>query len=115
MIQVTARRAAEVAATLPIGLGSHGVCPACLSFVCMELESGDGRKIAGEVTRIAPTLWDEGLGDEVARALERVDAPDAAEELAVRGFRSMIFHAVVRRLAELLDEDIRRTYAASLN
>jgi hypothetical protein len=66
-------------------------------------------------------LWAEGLDASVAIALERavrLDVPDAAEALRdfeARGFRSTIFRAVVRGLAEELDENVRRSYLASLN
>jgi hypothetical protein len=118
---VTQQRISTLARELPVDLRSRGVCPACLLFVISELHTGDGRKIGGAVTRIASTLWDEGLDASVRFALEhavRRDLPGAAEALRdfeLRGFRSAIFRAVVRRLAEDLDEEARRHYLASLN
>ena len=115
---MTPEQAKALAASLDVGVGSHGVCCACLSLVAMELEAGDGRVIAGRITAIAPTLWAEGLGDEVRGALERsraAAAPEALRDLDKRGFRSRSFRAVVRRLAEELEEDMRRSYLASLN
>jgi hypothetical protein len=97
------------------------VCKPCLLFVVTELEGGDARKISGAITEIAPTLWAEGLDASVAVALERavrLGAPNARaalRDLEERKFRSTIFRAVVRRLAEDLDEEVQRWYRASLN
>jgi hypothetical protein len=110
-----------LAEALRVGLHSPGVCLLCLTFVTSELESGDGRKIAGAVTRISPSLWYEGLDESVRMALEHAvrngvpDAADALRDFEARAFRSTIFRAVVRRLAEQLDENARREFAASLN
>jgi hypothetical protein len=114
-------RLSGLAAALPVGLHSPGVCLACLTFVTAELDSGDGRRIAGAVTQIAPTLWDEGLDESVRIALEHAaqrslpDAAGALRDFEERKFRSAVFRAVVRRLGEQLAEEIRRDYAASLN
>jgi hypothetical protein len=115
---VTPDRAKALAASLDVGLHSPGVCPACLSIVAMELETGDGRVIAGRITVVASNLWAEGLGDTVRAALERSHGADAAEalrDLDERTCRSRIFRAVVRGLAEELEEDFQRAYRAMLN
>jgi hypothetical protein len=115
---MTPAQAKALAASLDVGLRSRGVCCARLSLVAMELEAGDGRVIGGRITAIAPTLWAEGLGDEVRTSLERSRAAEAKEahrDLDERAFRSNSFRAVVRRLAEELQEDMRRAYLASLN
>ena len=67
---MTKEEATRLAAALPIGLGSHGVCPACLSFVVFALDGEDERRVAGQVTSIAPVLWGEGLDVTVRAALE---------------------------------------------
>jgi len=93
----------------------------CLSLVVTELDRADGRAAAGRITMVAPTLWAEGLDRPVRDALERqarsgvVDAIDALRDFDERSFRSGIFRAVVRRLAEELAEDARRAYLALLN
>jgi hypothetical protein len=103
-------------AALGIGLDSSGVCPACLSFVAFELDDGDERRVAGQITSMAPNLWYEGLGESVRDALERAvlrgvpDAEEGLRELDHLVFRSRIFRAVVRRLAVALREDARTTY-----
>lgn len=118
---MTKEEAARLAASLPIGLGSHGVCPACLSFVVFALDGEDERRVAGQVTSIAPVLWGEGLDVTVRAALEAavgrgVDAAaEGLAELRQRGFRSAVFGAVVRRLAVELRHEARRSYQASLN
>lgn len=68
---VTKERAVALAATLRVGLNSPGVCPACISFVAIELESGNERRVAGQITSFAPLLWGEGLGELVRGELER--------------------------------------------
>jgi hypothetical protein len=114
-------RMTKLAAELPVGLHSPGVCLACLTIVSFKLESGDERKIGRAVTEIACGLWDDGLDATVAAALERavrLEVPDAnvaLRDFEARGFRSTIFRAVVRRLAEQQVEDMRRAYTALLN
>jgi hypothetical protein len=118
---VTKERVAALAATLQIGLHSPGVCPACISFVAMEIDDGNERRVAGQITSFAPLLWGEGLGDVVRGELERLvrggdeDARVGLAELVVRRERSPIFRAVVRRLAAELAEGVRRSRTASLN
>jgi hypothetical protein len=114
-------RLTKFAAELPIDLDAPGLCLACLTFVSFELESGDERKIGRAVTQIACGLWDDGLDTTVAAALKRavrLEVPDAdlaLRDFEARAFRSTIFRAIIRRLAELQVEDMRRSYAAWLN
>lgn len=118
---MTKEAATTLAESLPIGLGSHGVCPACLSFVAFALDSEDERRVAGQVTSISPVLWGEGLDVTVRAALEVAAragddrAREGLRELDERRFRSAIFRAVVRRLALELHAVERRSYLASLN
>jgi hypothetical protein len=118
---MTNERAAAVAAELQVGLRSPGVCPACISFVAYEVERGNERRVAGQITSFAPLLWDEGLGDVVRAELWRRSgsgddaAAEALEELTATRHRSAIFRAVVRRLAAELAEGVRRSRAASMN
>jgi hypothetical protein len=120
-VQVTKRSATQLARMLDVGLRSPGVCPACLSFVAFEIEDGTEQRVAGQITFVAPLLWDEGLGESVRRALRAAvrdcasGARDALQDLETRRARSAIFRAVVRRLAAELAEDARRSYFASLN
>ena len=112
--------ASRLAQKLRIGLDSDGVCTACLSFVAFALDGDDERKVAGEITRIAPVLWDEGLGDVVRRALQHVAPENGEAGLALRFLdaereRSSIFRAVVLRLAVEAREEVRRIERASLN
>jgi hypothetical protein len=114
-------RLATLARALRVGLGAHGVCSACLGMVAMELEHGDPRSARQTLRWVAVTLWAEGLGDPVEGALRRAAREDVREARAAlrdfeeRGPRSEIFRAVVLRLAEELEEEVRRTYLASLN
>jgi hypothetical protein len=118
---VTTARVEALAASLDIGLGSPGVCVACLSLVAPELERGDKRAAAGRLAMVASSLWAEGLGEVGLRAAELEarsgdeDATDALRDLESRSFRSEIFRAVVRRLAGELAGDMRRAHLASLN
>jgi hypothetical protein len=114
-------RAAELARTLRIGLSAHGVCTACLGMIALELEHGDERSAWQTLRWVAVTLWAEGLGEPVEVALRRAarrevpDAHEALRDFEERGPRSEIFRAVVHRLAVQLEEEVRRTYLASLN
>lgn len=111
----------SLAARIEVDLSSSGVCPACLSFVSFALEEGDERRIAGQVRKMAPDLWEDGLGPVVRAALIRAagsgdpGAAEALRDLGERGARSAIFQAVVRRLAGELAEESRRAYPTSLN
>src|SRR5690348_10907573 len=114
-------RLSKLARELRVGLNAHGVCSACLGMVAMELEHGDERSAWQTLRWVAVTLWAEGLGEPVEVALRqamRRDVPDSREALRdfeERGPRSEIFRAVVYRLAQELEEEVRRTYLASLN
>src|SRR5947208_16557831 len=105
---MTAAQAAELAAALDLDLDDMAICLACLSFVCFELDSGEERKIAGAITRIAPDLWDEGLELPVRLALQRArergfpNAGEAIREVDERGARSRTVGPGVGRLAEEL-------------
>jgi hypothetical protein len=118
---MTNERAAALAAELRVGLHSPGVCPACISFVAYEIDRGNERRVAGQITSFAPLLWDEGLGSVVRAELTRrsgggdAAVAEALEELAARRHRSAIFRAVVGRLAAELAEGVRRSRTASLN
>jgi hypothetical protein len=117
---MTEERAAALAATFQIGLHSPGVCPACICFVAIEIDHGNERRVADEITSFAPLLW-EGLGEVVRGELERrvrggdEEARVALAELVVRRERSPVFRAVVRRLAAELSEGVRRSRVASRN
>ena len=105
---MTPAQAAELAAALDLDVDDMAICLACLSFVCFELDSGDERKVAGAITRVAPDLWAEGLELPVRLALQRArgrgipNAGEAIREVDERGARSRTVRAVVRRLAEEL-------------
>ena len=81
------------------------ICHACLSFVSLAIDSGDERKVAGSITRMAPDLWAEGLAQPVRLALERArkrgvaNADEAIVAVDKSGPRSPIVRAIVRRLA----------------
>ena len=111
----------RLARMLQVGLGAHGVCRACLGMVAMELGRGHDRAAGRTLRWVAVTLWAEGLGEPVEDALRRAerrglpDAQAALRDFEERGPRSEIFRAVVRRLAEELEEEVQRTYLASLN
>jgi|GEM_PF-3761359 len=87
----------------------------------MELEHGDERSAGRTLRWVVATLWAEGLGEPVEDALRsavRRSVPDAREALRdfeARGPRSDVFRAVVRRLAEELEQEVKRSYLASLN
>ncbi len=92
-----------------------GICYACLSFVSFALDRGDPAEIAGELRRMTPDLWGEGLAEPALTAVRRArelgvpDAEAALADLERRGGRSPVARAIVRRLA---DELRQRTRAA---
>jgi hypothetical protein len=106
---MTSAEAAELASALDLDVNDMAICLACLSTVCFELGSGDGRKIAGAITRVAPDLWAEGLELPVRLALRRArergvpNAGDAARDVKERGPSSRTVRAIIRRLADDLD------------
>jgi hypothetical protein len=90
-------------------------------MVAMELERGDERSAGRAIRWVVATLWAEGLGEPVEDALHRAvrksvpDAREALRDFEDRGPRSDVFRAVVRRLAEELEQEVQRSYLASLN
>ncbi|MFY9581127.1 MAG: hypothetical protein WAQ33_17585, partial [Gaiellaceae bacterium] len=68
---MTGDEATQLAAAIDLDVDDIGICLACLSFVSFALDSGNERKIAAEITRIAPDLWVEGLAQPVRVALQR--------------------------------------------
>jgi hypothetical protein len=106
---------------LGVGLDAHGVCPACLSMIAMELDGSDPVSL-GRVSRfVTATLWLEGLGGPVEDALYRArrrsvpGVEEAWADFEARGPRSDVFRGVVRHLAEELKQDMDRTIRAMLN
>jgi hypothetical protein len=59
---MTKEPAVALAATMQVGLHSPGVCAACISFVSMEIDHGNERRVAGQITSFAPLLWVKGSG-----------------------------------------------------
>jgi len=102
---VSHSEAAALAAALELDVDDIGICHACLSFVSLAIDSGDKRKVAGSITRMAPDLWAEGLEQPVRLALRRArerGVANAAEAIAMvdrAGARSQVARAIVRRLA----------------
>ena len=102
---ISPAEANELAAALDLDIDDMGICLACLSFVSFALDPGNERKVAGEITRVAPDLWDEGLAQAVRMALQRAqerrvgNADAAIAEVEANGPRSRIVRAIVRRLA----------------
>jgi len=102
---VTHTEAATLADALELDVDDLAICHACLSFVSFALDSGDDRKVAGSITRMAPDLWAEGLAQPVRIALRRArerGVANAEEAIAVvdrAGPRSQVARAIVRRLA----------------
>lgn len=90
-----------------------GICHLCLLFVCHALDDGDPRAIAGTLRRMTPGIWSDGLAEPAIAAVRRAEAagaPDAEvalAELELRGGRSVVARAIVRRLAELLSRRLR--------
>ena len=105
----------QLADALELELYSAGVCLPCLTFVAFPLGSGDERTARREARKLAPDLWAEGLELTTMLALEtaRRDGVPAAEQAIedVRrdGWRSLVVHAIVWRLAGLMVEDMART------
>lgn len=105
-------RAEALAAQLDVGL-DIGICHACLSFVSFALDGGNPHEIRGQVTRMTPHLWDEGLSGPALEAVRRACAlgvPNAAAALAdleENGARSGVARAIVRRLAAELSARTR--------
>jgi len=102
---VSRDEAAALAAVLELDVDDIAICHACLSFVSLAIDSGDERKVAGSITRMAPDLWAEGLAQPVRLALERArkrgvaNADEAIVAVDKSGSRGPVVRAIVRRLA----------------
>jgi hypothetical protein len=88
-----------------------GICHACLSFVSFALDGGDSA--VGEIRRMTPVIWDEGLAEHALAAVRLAcdrDVPYAAVALAdleLNGGRSATARSIVRHLAEALSRRSR--------
>ena len=102
---VDAGQAKGIASQLDLDLDDIGICLACLSFVSMAIDGGDERDVRGQLTRMTPDLWAEGLALPARLALKRAckrGTPGAERALAdveQRGGRSLTAQAIVYRLA----------------
>jgi hypothetical protein len=110
---MTQSHADEVAARLDLDLNC--VCHACLCVVSLAVEGGEPREIADALARMTPDLWADGLEGRALTAATRaceLDVPNASEALAdleLRGAKSVVAQAIVRRLAEQLSARTRAT------
>jgi hypothetical protein len=112
-------RAEALAAALDLDVDAIGICHACLFFVSHAVERGDEREIVQVVREFAPDLWAEGLAQPARLALERAhlrgvpDAEAAITDVELRGARSPVVEALVRRLAkDLLERIAAESHAA---
>jgi hypothetical protein len=102
---VTRAAADALAAELDLDVDDLAICHACLSFVSFAIDSGDDREVTLWTRRMAPDLWAEGLEQPVRMALRRArerglaNSEEAVRVVDVKGARSQIVHAIVRRLA----------------
>jgi hypothetical protein len=102
---VDAGRGRGIASELDLDLDDIGICHACLSFVSMAIDRGDEREIRGELIRMTPDLWAEGLAVPARLALRRAceqgvpGADRALADVEKRGGRSLVAQAIVYRLA----------------
>jgi hypothetical protein len=102
---VEARQAKGIASQLDLDLDDIPICLACLSFVSMAIDGGDERDVRGQLNRITPDLWAEGLAQparlSLGRARERgvAGAEAALADVEKRGGRSLTAQAIVYRLA----------------
>jgi hypothetical protein len=109
---LTREQARSIAAGLQLDVHAIGICHACLCFVSFAIDDGDEADIRRTTTYFAPSLWEEGLALPTRLALERAHvngSPLAAEAIADierRGARSPVVHAIVRRLAQDLLEEM---------
>lgn len=112
---LTRSEAEAFAAEVP--LGRTGVCLACLGVVSFAVKRGDPREIAGELRRMTPDLWADGLaGPALAAAIRARDAGAVHGERAVaclerNGGRSAVARALVHRLAEELNRQAQTELA----
>jgi hypothetical protein len=106
------RRADAVAKALDLDV-NVGICHACLSFVSFALDDGNPAKVRGELMRMTPWLWDEGLAEHALAAVRRasehgvLDADVALADLELKGGRSTTARSIVRRLAADLSQRTR--------
>jgi len=104
-----------------LGLDLDRVCHACLSFVSFALEDGTPREVAGALRRMTPDLWADGLDEQSLAAVRRAcetgvrHAGEALADLELRGARSNVARAIVRRLAAELSARTRRAMEAAMN
>jgi len=109
---LTPARADALAASLDIDL-DKGICHACLCVVSFALDRGNPAEIAGEVRRMTPDLWADGLAEHALAAARRArergvpDAEAALAELEGEGGRSRMARAIVLRLAAELSRRTR--------
>jgi hypothetical protein len=102
---VEARQAKGIASQLDLDLDDIPICLACLSFVSMAIDGGDERDVRGQLNRITPDLWAEGLAQPARLALGRArergvaGAEAALADVEKRGGRSLTAQAIVYRLA----------------
>lgn len=110
---MTTEAAADLAKQLDLDVHDLPICLACLSFVSMAIRGGDEAEIRREVDRMTLELWAEGLEQPLRLVLKRAvdaDVPlarDALEDVDKRCGRSLVAKAVVRRLAQQLDDHAR--------
>ena len=103
--QMDAGQGRGIASELDLDLDDIGICLACLSFVSMAIDHGDEREIRGELIRMTPDLWAEGLALPARLALQRArkqgvaGAEAALADIETRGGRSLVAQAIVYRLA----------------
>jgi hypothetical protein len=105
------QRAEEIVAGVEVDLDDATVCEACLSFVSFALERGDPKEVNRQLRIMTPDIWADGLSESAidwvhvacARGVRGADA--ARAELTLRGGRSAVARAIVRKLAE---EQLRR-------
>jgi hypothetical protein len=82
-------------------------------MVSCELEGGDGRRIAGCLQSLTPSIWDEGLAEPALDAARRAsargvrDAAAALADLERSGGRCRVARALVRLLAAELTRGAR--------
>jgi hypothetical protein len=102
----TPARARALATALELEVHETGVCRACLCFVSFAIDSGDEQDVRRQTFAFARPLWEEGLALPVRLALEKArvrGVPDAVEAIAdieLRGSRSPVVRAIVRKLGE---------------
>jgi len=99
------RRADVVAKELELDLNAVGICHACLCFVSFALDDDSPHKLNGELRRMTPVLWAEGLAQPALAAVRGAcergvsDADVALADLELLGGSSATARAIVLRLA----------------